>query len=268
MAKIKTPTMNNDLKMVSEVVQKPICLDDIIHEYSLLANELELGELDEEIQRRLDINQENINKKLLGYRYVILSNEAKINSIYKPEIEKLSGRIKKFEHINVYLKNRCCVAAEIFGTDNKYKSDVINVSSVRSISLNTDTDLVKESLDQVKKCIIDNNTDDITIEEDLIDTSLLIKASPSTLAYILDIINNVEYITTCDELTVNVSLKQKEVKEYIQQIEEVNEGLKQSYETILANCNEDEKENIPKPQLRTIEIKGLSLKSSYAPRFS
>ena len=263
-------TLNNDLKMKSEIVQKPISLDDIIHEYSLLASELELGELTEEIEERLEINQENINNKLLGYRYVILNNEAKINSIYKPEIEKLQGRIKKFEHTNDYLKGKVCLAAEIFGIDNKYKSDTINVSSVETVSLDTDEDLVKESIDHIKQCIINNNTEDIEVETNIVKTSLLITASPEVLAEILSVIYNEDntIMTVEDDAVLNISLDRKAAKELVQSIEEVNINIQTAYDIYKEELSKEEQEKLPKPELRKIAFKGLSLKSSHYPRFS
>ena len=77
----------DEIKSKSTEVSKPISLDEIIHEYSQIANELELGEVTEELEERLSITKDDINRKMLGYRYVILNNEAKVNTIYKPELK-------------------------------------------------------------------------------------------------------------------------------------------------------------------------------------
>ena len=262
----------DEIKSKSTEVSKPISLDEIIHEYSQIANELELGEVTEELEERLSITEDNINRKMLGYRYVILNNEAKVNTIYKPEVEKLQGRIKKFERTNTYLKDRVCLAAQLFGDDNKYKSDTINVSAVETVSLDTNDTLVQESLDHIKECIINNNPLDIEVETDIVKIDLSFKdISPDQAASILAIlkesdnsdINNIDYFTE-----LNVSLKRKEAKELVQEVEEHNEGLKAQYDEYCKSVSEEEIENIPKPEYRKIEFKGLSLKNSYYPRFS
>ena len=228
--------------------------------------------LQEELEERLSITEDNINRKMLGYRYVILNNEAKVNTIYKPEIEKLQGRIKKFERTNTYLKDRVCLAAQIFGDDNKYKSDTINVSAVETVSLDTNDTLVQESLDHIKECIINNNPLDIEVETDIVKIDLSFKdISPEQAASILAIlkesenpdINNIDYFTE-----LNVSLKRKEAKELVQEVEEHNEGLIQQYNHDSSIADKEEGIIIPEPKLRTIEFKGLSLKNSYYPRFS
>jgi len=257
-------TLDKDLKELSSEVKKPISLNEIIHEYSELANELELGELTDEIIERLEINEQDVNRKMLGYRYIILNNDAKISSIYKPEIEKLQGRIKKFENTNTYLKGKVCQAAEIFGIDGKYKSDTINVSSVENISLDTDETLVKESIDQIKSCIMNNNTEDIEVEIELVKTSMTINADPETIAKIVNYMIASEDKILFTDFTINVNLDRKAAKELVQEVNEVNEGLDAALEAIK---KEDPTYSLV-PNYRTINFKGLSLKSSRYPRFS
>ena len=258
-------TLDKDLKELSSEVKKPISLDEIIHEYSELANELELGELTDEIIERLEINEQDVNRKMLGYRYIILNNDAKISSIYKPEIEKLQGRIKKFENTNIYLKGKVCQAAEIFGINGKYKSDTINVSAVENISLDTDETLVQESITEIKQCIMNNNTEDITVELELVKISLNINGSPELLAKIIDFYNNLkEEDTISADFTLSVNLDRKAAKELVQEVNEVNEGLDAALEAIK---KEDPTYSLV-PNYRTINFKGLSLKSSRYPRFS
>ena len=67
---------------------------------------------------------------------------------------------------------------------------------------------------------------------------------------------------------LKVSLKGKEAKELIQEIEEFNEGLIQQYNHDSSIADKEEGIIIPEPELRTIEFKGLKLKYNYYPRFS
>ena len=251
------------------VVKSTISLDEIIHEYSQIANELELGELTEELEERLQVNQEDIERKLLGYRYVILSNEAKIESLYKPEIEKLQMRIKKFERTNKYLKDKVCISAQIFGEDNKFKSDTINVSAVETCALEVDEELVNQSLEQIRECILNSNTEDITVETNITNTSLTFKdISPEQASAIIQLLRNNDESELSDILLfsdLKVSLKGKEAKELVQEVEEYNEGVKQQY---LEDKELDEEIKFDESELRTIEFKGLKLKYNYYPRFS
>lgn len=252
-------------------VKATISLDEIIHEYSQIANELELGELTEELEERLLVNQADIERKLLGYRYIILNNETKIESLYKPEIEKLQGRIKKFERTNKYLKEKVCTAVQIFGEDNKFKSDTINVSSVETCALETDEELVNQSLEQIRECILKGNTEDITVETNITTTSLTFKdISPEQASAIIHLLRNNDESELSDILLfsdLKVSLKAKEAKELIQEVEEFNEGLTNQYLHDCELCRGTE-QTVKSPELRTIEFKGLKLKYNYYPRFS
>lgn len=236
------------------VVKHTISLDEIIHEYSQIANELELGELTEELEERLQVNQEDIERKMLGYRYVILSNEAKIESLYKPEIEKLQGRIKKFERTNKYLKDKVCIAAQIFGEDNKFKSDTINVSAVETCALEVDEQLVDESLNQIRECILNCNPEDITVETYITSTSLNFKdISPEQASAIIQLLRNNDKSELSDILLfsdLKVSIKGKEAKELIQEIEEFNEGLIQQYNHDSSIADKREGIIIPEPRIK------------------
>ena len=259
----------DEIKSKSTEVSKPISLDEIIHEYSQIANELELGEITEELEERLNITKENINRKMLGYRYVILNNEAKVDTIYKPEIEKLQGRIKKFEITNKYLKDRVCTAVGIFGKDNKFKSDTINVSAVETNSLEINEELVEQSLNQIRECIINGNPEDITVETNITTTNLTFKdISPEQASAIIKLLRDNDESELSDILTfsdLKVSVKAKEAKELIQEVEEYNEGVKQQY---LEDTQLDSEIEFDESKLRTIEFKGLSIKNNYYPRFS
>ena len=222
--------------------------------------------------KRLEVNKKDIERKMLGYRYIILNNEAKIESLYKPEIEKLQSRIKKFERTNSYLKEKVCIAAQIFGEDNKFKSDTINVSAVETCALEVDEILVDESLNQIRECILNCNTEDITVETNITTTSLTFKdISPEQAEAIIHLLRNNDESELRDILLfsdLKVSLKAKEAKELIQEVEEYNEGLTAQYEHYLESVSDEEKSNVPKPELRTIEFKGLKLKYNHYPRFS
>ena len=66
---------------------------------------------------------------------------------------------------------------------------------------------------------------------------------------------------------LKVSLKAKEAKELIQEVEEFNEGLTNQYLHDCELCKGTE-QVVKSPELRTIEFKGLKLKYNYYPRFS
>ena len=267
-------TLDKDLKSKAVEVKQPISLDDIILEYTSIANELELGELTDELIERLEIAEDNANHKLLGYRYVILNNDAKIESIYKPEIEKLQGRIKKFEKVNDYLKQKCVVAAQVFGIDGKYKSDTINVSAVETVSLDTNDLEVEESLSQIRECIVNGNPKDITVETEFIKSSLTITDSPEVLAAVYKALNNSDDKALLNihlSIEVKLALDRREALKVIKEVTEFNEFKDEIYKELLNYCEkEEDKILIPKPdsQYRKIEFKGLSTKSSYSPRFS
>lgn len=262
----------DEMKSKAVEVKPTISLDEIIREYSQIANELELGELTEELEERLLANAKDIERKMLGYRYIILNNEAKIDTIYKPEIEKLQNRIKKFERTNAYLKERACIAAQIFGEDNKYKSDTINVSAVETCALELDEELVNQSLEQIRECILNGNPEDITVETNITTTSLTFKdISPEQASAIIQLLRNNDESELSDILLfsdLKVSLKGKEAKELVQEVEEQNENLIAQYEHYLESVSYEEKDNVPKPELRVIEFKGLKLKYNHYPRFS
>lgn len=270
----KIPTMNKEIVASATIVKPRVSLDDIISEYSKLYREIEESdEFTEELQEKLFVTEENCARKLLGYRYMITMNEATIASLYKPEIEKMGLRIKRAERNNTYFKEKVCLAAEIFGIDGKFKSDIINVSSVETVSLDTDDELVKESIDEIKKCIIDNNTENITVETELVKCSLNINGSPEALAKIINFIveNKIEF-NTMDTI---ISLDRKAAKELVQEVEEVNEGMKSQYDNMIntlkassENISQEIIDDISKPDYRKIAFKGLSLKSSHFPRFS
>lgn len=270
----KIPTMNKEIVASATIVKPRVSLDDIISEYSKLYREIEESdEFTEELQEKLFVTEENCARKLLGYRYMITMNEATISSLYKPEIEKMGLRIKRAERNNDYFKEKVCLAAEIFGIDGKFKSDIINVSSVETVSLDTNDELVKESIDEIKKCIIDNNTENITVETELVKCSLNINGSPEALAKIINFIveNKIEF-NTMDTI---ISLDRKAAKELVQEVEEVNEGMKSQYDNMIntlkassENISQEIIDDISKPDYRKIAFKGLSLKSSHFPRFS
>jgi len=69
-------------------------------------------------------------------------------------------------------------------------------------------------------------------------------------------------------MDLKVSLKGKEAKELVKEVEEFNEGLKAQYEHYLESVSNEEKDTVPKPEYRQLEFKGLKLKYDYYPRFS
>ena len=270
----KIPTMNKEIVASATVVKPRVSLDDIISEYSKLYREIEESdEFTEELQEKLFVTEENCARKLLGYRYMITMNEATITSLYKPEIEKMGLRIKRAERNNTYFKEKVCLAAEIFGIDGKFKSDIINVISVETVNLDINDDLVKESIDEIKKCIIDNNTENITVETELVKCSLNINGSPEALAKIISFIVENEDTINYSTLDTIVALDRKAAKELVQEVEEFNEGIQSQYDNLINgmlqnDISQEVIDDVKKPNYRTIAFKGLSLKSSHFPRFS
>lgn len=274
MAKEKINTLDKSIKEAVINDEPKLSLDDIIIQYSKIASQIEDsgGEVTEELEKELVITQENIKHKLCGYRYIILKNESIINGLYKTEIEKLQNRTKSLTRTNDYFKQKACIAAEIFGENNKYKSDVINVSSVETVSLDVNEEEVNKSLTNIRDAIFNTRVEHIEEELELVKTSLTIEATPEVLSNILAVIYNSDSEkkigTEQDEITLNVSLNRKAAKELVQEVEETNEGLIAQYEHYCKQVPEEDRESIPKPVLNKIAFKGLSLKTSHYPRFS
>jgi len=274
MAKEKINTLDKSIKEAVINDEPKLSLDDIIIQYSKIASQIEDsgGEVTEELEKELVITQENIKHKLCGYRYIILKNESIINGLYKTEIEKLQNRTKSLTKTNDYFKQKACIAAEIFGEDNKYKSDVINVSSVETVSLDVNEEEVNKSLTNIIEAIYANNTVHIEEETNIIKTDLNFNdLSPLQVATILDLLhnsNNVELTNLHLNTTLNISLNRKAAKELVQEVEETNEGLIAQYEHYCKQVSEEDALLIPKPELRKIAFRGLSLKTSHYPRFS
>lgn len=269
----KIPTMNKEIVASATIVKPRVSLDDIISEYSKLYREIEESdEFTEELQEKLFVTEENCARKLLGYRYMITMNEATIASLYKPEIEKMGLRIKRAERNNDYFKEKVCLAAEIFGIDGKFKSDIINVSSVETVSLDTNDDLVKESIDEIRKCIFDDNTDNLELETELVKVNISINGiTPLQAAGIIKLLyntDNTELVNIHLNTKVDISLYRQAAKELVQEVEEFNKGILLAHDEHIKHVSDNETLQIESPKLRKIAFKGLSLKSSHFPRFS
>lgn len=249
----------NEIK--DNVVKTTLSLDKIIKEYLDLANELEYGELTEELEERYEINKENIQKKMLGYFYIIKNNENKIESLYKLEIERLQQKIKKLENINKRLKDRCCIAAEIFGENNKYSSDVINVSSVRTVSLQIDESEFNNYLSTIKDHI-NNNMFSEDIPYNWFKYNIVINGTEDNIGQLLELIKN------------NNTLEFKEIALNIIPIKDlIKEDLIKfnSYNIEKNEYNEKKKDDdaeFPKIEFKSSQIKGICLSYNNYPRFS
>ena len=151
----------------------------------------------------------------------------------------------------------------------KRLSDTINVSAVETEALEVNEELVEQSLNQIRECIINGNPEDITVETNITTTGLTFKdISPEQASAIINLLRNNDESELSDILVfsdLKVSVKAKEAKELIQEVEEYNEGVKQQY---LEDTQLDSEIKFDESKLRTIQFKGLSIKNNYYPRFS
>lgn len=265
MKKEKIPTMTKAVTEAAEQIKKPKNLFDIIEKYYKLAVELELGEVTDELYKEYMINQEEMQDKLLGYKYIISANDSK-KAYYKEQIELISSRINKLDKINERLKENVCIAVDAFGTNGKYTSTLINVSSVHKEVLNVDDNLLTTELDKIHDAIVENKVADLELELELVKPVLTIEASPELLAQVIDNLANMEEANEIKR-KLNVSLDRKSALDYYQTVKAQNEGVDAQIEEQKKELQfDDTKPEVP--EKLTIAFKSISTKETIFPRWS
>lgn len=253
-----------DIKAKAVIHKTSKSLDELIIEYSKIAEVLEYGEVTEELEQQLGMNKEDVANKLVGYKYVIDRNSSMIEGVYKPESERISMRIKKLDRVNAYLKDKCVFAAQIFGTNNKYQSEFINVSAVATKSLHLDEQVVQEELASIRECIAIGNVQDITQNQEILKYSVTVAPANAQDASVLAKVLNKLNIG----FELNINIDKTKAKNLIENVEEVNAALMEEYEESVKGLSDYDKELIPKPELAEFGFKGLSITQSHYPRFS
>ena len=265
MAKDKIPTMTKAVTEAAEQIKKPKNLFDIIETYYKLAVELELGEVTDELYKEYMINQEEMQDKLLGYKYIISANNSK-KDYYKEQIELLSSRISKLDKINERLKENVCIAVDAFGTNGKYTSTLINVSSVHKEVLDVNDDVLTTELNEIYDAIAENKVADLEYELDLVKSVLTIEASPEVLTHVIDNLTNMEEANEIKR-KLTVSLDRKSALEYYQMVKAQNDGIDAQIEAQKRELQfDDTKSEVP--EKLTIAFKSISTKDTIFPRWS
>lgn len=134
-------------------------LYEISNEALEIASALEEGELTEDLEQRLTINQEELQKKGINYGFVIKDSEFTISAIDE-EIERLQGLKKTEQNKQERLKAAISDAMNLYGIE-KIESPVMKLSfrsseSVEVISfeqLPNDYKVSKTSVTADKKAI-------------------------------------------------------------------------------------------------------------------
>jgi hypothetical protein len=118
-------------------------LYDIAEEYTLAIEELEesinddsLGsEIPEHILERIEINKDEMGKKIRDYKYITDQLTEEIQ-ILEEEIARIKRTIQKKETLKEILKEKVTYALELYGDvtktkGRKFKTDLVNVGLIR-----------------------------------------------------------------------------------------------------------------------------------------
>ena len=230
-------------------------LNQIIEDYTAIAHELENGEASDELIEQLEVTQANFANKLYGMYYVIQMNEAKKDTFYKLEIEAYKGKITRLDKSTAYLKERCMLAIDVFGTNNKIVTEALNASKVTLKTVKIDEEVFNTRINVIKDYICGLGETLITVDEqDFLNCSITIKDMSIDRAR--------EIITLLDNknlFSIDVKLKSKEVKEKLVENEVFNETVRMTNPELFANN--------PIEELK-VDLIGVSLGETCYPRFS
>lgn len=258
-------------KVKAAIQEKPRkSFNDLFAEYAKISYALETGEATDELEDLLLANKEDFEDKLLGIYYVIKQQEGKIDSFYKTEAEFLSGRVKRIKKNIDFLKDRCMLIVELYGVDNKITTDALNCSKVVKEVLDTDILEFEPRCQLIKESISFNALEDITDDEqDNFKVSLSFETMDiETAAKIVQIIRDKEVdfgVKGIPTANIGLSLNSNSVLSQLQDARDYNNG-------ITAERIDEQKKYpemiFPELQLRTVEIKGVSIGTTTYPRFS
>lgn len=116
----------------------------IKNEYLTLASQLEQGELTPEIEKQLQINEEQLKEKAINYGYVIRSFEYD-NDVIDAEIKRLKQLKEQKENAIDKLKNAVSDAMQLYGIE-KIDSPILKLSFRKSESIEVSDNLDKKYL--------------------------------------------------------------------------------------------------------------------------
>jgi len=105
-------------------------LYNIEKEYLEIANQLEDGELSEELETALAINQNELQGKAIAYAYVIKESEDTVSAI-DAEIKRLQGLKKTEQNKSKRLKDTIQNAMELYGI-TEIKTETLKLNFRRS----------------------------------------------------------------------------------------------------------------------------------------
>lgn len=243
-----------DIKVTSVVFPK-YNLIDIVNEYQQLAQELELGEFTPEMEEKLIINQEHFEHKLLGYKYVIDNLSNKVESLYKAEIERFGQRVKNIDRRLKFIKEQITYAVNLYGTDGKFKGDMINVSAVKTQSLQVDEIEIDETISSIKSHIYNGEVDSLEVDSKYFKVNInTLNLTPKEAEGLFKYLSDNNLIAK-----INIELNKDIIKEELLAFNNTYETSSEP-ELELEDSSEVVKEEFP--------LKGVSIKNSYYPRFS
>jgi hypothetical protein len=121
----------------------------LIDEYYQLQREIEAldGEITEELDQKLTINEKELEGKVKAYYSVIRTKESEID-IYNKEIERFQGAIKSRKNLIDRLKKTVSVAVEIFGTiPPKAKQKTLTFDTLKVSNKESDSVVIEDDFE-------------------------------------------------------------------------------------------------------------------------
>ena len=114
-------------------------------EYLEITNQLEDGELSEELETALAINEKELQGKAIAYAYVIKDSEDTVTAI-DAEIKRLQGLKKTEQNKVTRLKQNIHIAMELYGI-NEIKTETIKLNFRRSEGVVSNSDTITKPID-------------------------------------------------------------------------------------------------------------------------
>jgi hypothetical protein len=149
------------------------------------------GEITPELQQQLEINEQNLSKKLEAYYFKIKEYKSKIDTI-KAHIQTMKQRQEKFNKIIERLESVAAGAVMKFGDTTKAGNSFI------------ETDLYKASTRKSEKLVV---LDENFIPDDYKTTKLIEKVTIDKMQLKKDIKSGLEVAGAIIEKNINLSFK-------------------------------------------------------------
>ena len=162
----------------------------LIGEYYQLQREIESldGEITEELDQKLAINEKELEGKIKAYYSVIRTKESEID-LYNKEIDRFKGAIKNRENLINRLKKIVSTAVDIFGTiPPKAKQKTLTF------------DTLKVSNKESDSVVIDDNFKDKIIEKEeyqkYYDYKVSLTLTPEQAKKLRDVLSETDELST------------------------------------------------------------------------